>query len=67
MRFREESERKNFFDFRGRPGALPIKILKKEYDIRDLEGPINDHAQGDNGNPKKVHRLYWSTAKKRSL
>ena len=58
---------KNFFDFRRRPGRLPVRNLKKEIDIRVLESRIYHHAQGENKNPEKVHQLYWSTAENRSL
>ena len=58
---------KNFSDFRGRPGQLPVRILKKELDIRHHERQVNHHAQGQNENPEKVHQLYQPTAKKRSF
>ena len=67
MRIRKKSETKNFSDFRGRPGRLPMGILKKEYDIRDLESPIDHHAQGRDEIPKKVHQLYWPNAKNGSF
>ena len=58
---------KNFFDFRRRPGRLPVRNLKKEIDIRVLESRIYHHARGEKENPKKVHQLYQSTAKNQSL
>ena len=55
---------KNFSDFRGRPGQLPVRILKKELDIRHHERQVNHHARGQNENPKKVRQLNQPTAKK---
>ena len=58
MRFREKSEMKNFSDFRGRPGQLPVRILKKELDIRHPERRVNHHARGQNENPKKIGGIF---------